>query len=215
VGVAGNVKHLALEEDPAFDIYVPVQQVSMGYFPFLANGMSWVIRSDVSPQTLATAARSAVQAADSEVPTSRVAPLEYYVSEAASLRRFNAWLASLFGVAGLFLAMIGIYGVVASTMAQRRREIGLRLALGASRSSILRMVFAHGMALAMIGIAAGVALSLGLSRWISGLLFGIPASDLTTLCEAVIVSLAVSLVASCLPAFRAMTVDPVIVLRDE
>ena len=215
VGVVGNVKHLALEEDPSFDVYVPVQQVSMGYFPFLANGMSWVVRSDVAPQTLATAARSAVQAADSEVPTSRVAPLGNYLSEAAALRRFNAWLASLFGAAGLFLATIGIYGVVASTAAQRRRELGLRLALGASRSSILRMVFAHGMALAMIGIAAGIACSLGLSRWISGLLFGIPANDLPTLFEAVVVSVAVSLFASCLPALRAMSVDPVIVLRHE
>ncbi len=215
VGIVGNVKQLELDAEPTFDVYVPVRQVSKGYLPYLANGMWWVVRSTAIPDSLTTPVRAAVQAADSEVAASSIAPLERFVTEAAALRRFNAWLIGLFGVAALLLAALGIYGVIAFSITQRRREIGLRMVLGASPGSVLRLVVMEGMVLAGAGISAGILASLALSRWTSGLLYGVGASDAITLCEASGVLLGVALLASYIPARQVMLVDPIVALRYE
>ena len=215
VGIVGNVKHLELDAEPTFDVYVPLQQVSIGYLPYLVNGMWWVVRGSANPGALATPVRLAAQAADAEVATSRVAPLEQMVAEAAALRRFDAWVAGMFGAAALLLAVLGIYGVMAFGVAQRRREIGLRMVFGANPGNILRLVIGHGMMLAMSGIVAGMLASFALGRWASGLLYGVRGNDVATLCESGMVLLSVALAACYLPAWRATQVAPVESLRQE
>jgi putative ABC transport system permease protein len=213
VGVVGDVKHLELDSEPTFDAYVPLRQLSMGYLPYFVNGMWWVARSAGSPESLTSAARAAVQTADAEVATSRMAPLERFVADATALRRFDAWVAGMFGGASLLLAALGIYGVIAFGVAQRKREIGLRVALGAAPGSVLRLVVAQGMTLALAGIGAGVLASLALTRWTSGLLYGISAGDAPTLFEAACLLLGVALLACYVPARRAMRLDPMAALR--
>ena len=215
VGIVGNVKHLDLEAESTFDVYVPLRQVSDGYLPYLVNGMWWVIRTAANPDVLASPVRAAVQAADSEVATSRVAPLERFVAEAAALRRFNAWLSGMFGTAALLLAVLGIYGVISFSVIQRKREIGLRMALGANPGNVFRLVILQGMALAAAGILGGVVASLALSRWVSRLLFGVSATDAVTLVQAAVVLLGVAFAACYLPARRAVQVDPMVALRYE
>ena len=215
VGVVGNVKHLELDAEPTFDVYVPLQQVSSGYLPYLVNGMWWVVRGTVVPDALAMPVRVAVQGADSEVATSRVTPLEDLVAEAAALRRFDAWLAGMFGAAALLLAVLGIYGVIGFSVAQRKREIGLRMVFGAKPGDILRSVITQGMMLAILGVGAGVAGSLILARWASRLLYGVSANDAATLCESGGVLLCVALAACYLPARRATEMDPMVTLRQE
>jgi len=215
VGVVGDVKHLALDEEATFDVYVPLRQVSMGYLPYLVNGTWWVVRGKSRLDSLAGPMRDAVQAADVEVATAGAMPLERFVADAAALRRFNAWLGGAFGGAALLLAAFGIYGVVASGVAQRRREIGLRIAIGARPAGILRLVVAQGMAVALAGMAGGELAALLLARWAARLLFGIGAADPATLCQAAGILLGAALLACIVPARRAAAVDPVVALRSE
>jgi len=215
VGIVGNVKHLELDAEPTFDVYVPLRQASKGYLPYLVNGMWWVVRGSTDPDALATPVREAVQSADLEVATSRVAALERLVEDAAALRRFDAWVAGMFGAAALLLAVLGIYGVMAFNVAQRRREIGLRMVFGAKPSSVLQLVIVQGMASAGCGIAAGVLASFAFGRWISGLLYGVSGNDMATLYESAIVLLGVALAACYLPARRATGVSPMETLRQQ
>jgi len=215
VGVIGDVKHLQIDEEPTFDVYVPLRQVSVGYLSYLVNGMWWVVRATGEPGALAVPVRKAVRAADPDVATSRMAPLSRYVGDAVALRRFNAWLAGVFGGAAVLLAALGIYGVVAFSVAQRQREIGLRMAFGARPAGILRLIIAQGLTLAMAGIAGGVLASLLLTRLTARLLYGISAGDATTLWEAACILLGAALLACYVPARRAASVDPMVALRHE
>ncbi|HXO40351.1 MAG TPA: FtsX-like permease family protein, partial [Thermoanaerobaculia bacterium] len=153
--------------------------------------------------------------ADVEVATAGAVPLERFVADAAALRRFNAWLGSVFGGAALLLAAFGIYGVVASSVAQRQREIGLRIAVGARPAGILRLVVGEGMGVALAGMAGGELAALLLARWAARLLFGIGAADPATLCQAAGTLLGAALLACLVPARRAAMVDPVVALRSE
>lgn len=213
VGVVADVKHLELDAEPTFDVYVPLRQAAPGYLPYLVNGMWLVVRSAGDPGALASPLRDAVRAADAEVATSRLAPVTSYLADAMALRRFNAWLAGLFAAAALALAAIGIYGVIACGVAERRREIGLRIAFGARPRRILRLVIAEAMAPAAAGVAGGLLASLALTRFASRLLYGIGARDAVTLGEAATFLLGVALLACILPARRAAKLDPMTTLR--
>jgi putative ABC transport system permease protein len=215
VGVVGNVKHLALDAEPTSDLYVPVRHAPPDYLPYLTNTMFWVVRSPGSGAELAAAIRKEVHGVDAEVATSGVKPMADFVSGAEAPRRFNAQLVSFFAAVALLLAAMGIYGVIAFSVVQQTREIGVRMALGAQPSSVLRSVIGQGIRLAAIGIAAGLAVSLLLTRWIAGLLYGVAASDAATLAEASVLLLGVALVACYIPARRAMRVDPMVALRYE
>jgi predicted permease len=215
VGVIGDVKHLQIDEEPTLDAYVPLRQVAMGYLPYLVNGMWWVVRGTGEPGALVGPVRAAVRAADPDVATSRMAPLSSFVGDAVALRRFNAWLVGVFGGAAVLLAALGIYGVIAFSVAQRQREIGLRMAFGARPAGILRLVIAQGLTLAIAGIAGGVLASLLLTRLASRLLYGIGANDAATLWEAACILLGAALLACYVPARRAASVDPMVTLRHE
>jgi ABC-type antimicrobial peptide transport system permease subunit len=149
------------------------------------------------------------------LPLYAVRPLESLVAAQNASRRFAMLLVGLFGAAALLLAALGIYGVVAHSVSQQRREIGIRLALGAARAAVVRMVLLDGLRLTLIGVAIGVAGALTLTRLLSGLLFGVSAFDPLTFTAIALLLAGVALAACWLPARRAASVDPLVALRVE
>jgi putative ABC transport system permease protein len=215
VGVVGDVRHLGLDEEPAPHIYLPIQQTHEDAVIWLTNNQYWLLRTAVDPLTLSTAARRTIQAVDREVPATSIRTMESYLAASVAPRRFNLWLLTVFAGAALILAATGLYGVISCGVTQRRREIGIRLALGAQTGDVLRLVIGQGMAMTLGGVALGLAAALGLTRLMKSLLFGVSATDpLTFLLTASLLTV-VSLLACWIPARRAMQVDPMVALREE
>jgi putative ABC transport system permease protein len=144
---------------------------------------------------------------------SEIRTMEEIVSRSISRQRFNMWLMTVFGTTALLLAAVGIYGVMSYAVAQRTQEIGIRMALGAERRDILRMVLRHGGLMAVIGIGLGVTVALGLARLITSLLFQVSATDPPTFSVVPVVLVVVALLACYIPARRATRVDPLVALR--
>jgi predicted permease len=215
VGVVGDVKHLSLEDEPTLHIYLPLRQLHEDGVVWMTNNQYWLIRSSVNPLNLASAVQREIRKVDPEVPASNIKTMEQYLSASVSPRRFNLWLLTVFAAAALVLATIGIYGVMSYTVAQRTREIGVRMALGAQRSDILRMMVGHGMLLAVAGLVAGLAGALALSRLMGGLLYQVSTTDPATYILLTFFLLLVTLAACLVPARRATKVDPMVALRYE
>jgi ABC-type antimicrobial peptide transport system permease subunit len=159
--------------------------------------------------------RKAVWSIDKDQPVSHVQSLTEVISQSVSEPRFRAWLLGVFAAAGLTLTLVGIYGVVSYMAAQRTREIGIRVALGAQRSNVLQLVLGQGVRLTVIGAIAGVLGSLALTRLLKSELFGIKPTDPVTLISAAALMLLVALAACYLPARRATRIDPLEALRHE
>jgi putative ABC transport system permease protein len=159
--------------------------------------------------------REAVQSVDPDQPISAVANMEDLLSRSVGQRRLSMMLLSLFSGIALVLASIGIYGVMSYSVTQRSRELGVRIALGADRSDVLRLVLRQGMGLALAGIGIGLAAALGLTRLIESQLYGVAATDPTTFAVVAAVLAATALLANLIPAIRAMRMDPAVVLREE
>ena len=208
VGVVGEVKYRQLPENPTADpdIYLPFadrnQQVALA------------VRSSVAPSSLVGPLRAAIRAADSSIPIYGVAPMDDLIAAQTAPSRFTMWLMGVFAAAALMLAVVGIYGVMAYLVTQRTREIGIRLALGAETSDILRLVVGNGVRLVAVGVVIGVAAAFALQRLVSSLLFGVTTADAAS-ANAVAVLAAVALLACYLPAVRATRVDPLGALRYE
>ncbi|HEV2834503.1 MAG TPA: ABC transporter permease [Pyrinomonadaceae bacterium] len=190
------------------------------YVPFLQDSSSWretsfQIRTTGDPLDLAAALRREVQTINPNLPLFRVRTLESQVDESLGQERLVTTLASLFGVLALLLACAGLYGVLSYSVSRRTQEIGIRMALGARRSDVLGLFIGHGMMLVMLGLAIGVAVAFLLTRWISSLLFGVSATDLTTFAIVTSGLAVVGLVACLVPARRATKVDPLVALRYE
>jgi ABC-type antimicrobial peptide transport system permease subunit len=186
--------------------------------PWTALGFSAaasvVLRTEVEPLTLAATARAAVREAGAGIAIARVRTLEQMVAEATAARRFQLSLLLLFAVTALVTACVGIYGVVAHSVAGRRSEIGVRMAFGAHRSDIHRLVVAQGVAAATLGLIAGLALAVALGRVIPSLLFGVRAADPTVLAAVTTILVAVTAAACWIPARRATAHDLALTLRD-
>ncbi len=209
VGVVGNVKHLALKNDDSPEMYVPQTQIPFGI-------MSLVVRTSVAnPTALTSAIRKELTAMDSSIPLTGVCVFDEYVARSLARPRFNALLLSIFAGVALVLTAIGIYGVMAYSVAQRTNEIGIRIALGAAKSSIFRLVVGQAMTLVAISIVIGVAGAFAATRLLSSLLFGVGAWDPVTFIAIVLLESAVAFLAAWLPARRAAKVDPIIALRTE
>ncbi len=209
VGVVGNVRHVGLDEAPHAEIYQLLGQASW-------PSMFFAIRSATSdPATLTSAAQKAVWDIDKDVPLVSVRTMQDLIGNSVQRRRFSMVLLSIFAATAMLLAAIGLYGVMSYSVAQRTKEIGVRMALGARRPDVLALVVKRGMLLVGIGIVAGVVLALAMARLISGLLFGITATDpLTFIGVAALLGL-VAFVANYIPAHRAASVDPMEALRYE
>ena len=208
VGVVGNVKYLGLrvDADPAY--YVPFLQ-SYGPRIFL------VVRSSGDAETLSDAVRKEILSIDPGVTLAFISTMEQSLRQSMSQPRFDTLLLALFAGIALLLASVGIYGLIAYAVTQRTHEIGVRMALGASRADILRSIFRQGLTLAAGGIAAGLAGAFALTRLLQTMLFGVAPTDRLTFAVAPLTLLAVVLLASLLPALRATRVSPVAALRYE
>lgn len=210
VGVAVDVKNRGLALDAQPQLYLPFPQLPWG-------NMNLLVRTAANPNAMVSAVRAQIAAVDSDQPVTNVQTVDELMDGSRAQPRFILLLLGVFSAAALVLAIIGIYGVLAYSVAQRRQEMGIRMALGAEKAVILRMVVAHGLRLTVIGVAIGLAGALVLS-WVmasmlSGLLYKISAHDLTTFVIAPVAFLAISLLASYLPARRATQVDPNETLR--
>ena len=208
VGVVGNVRHLGLDVEPRPEIYYHTNTVP----PF---GPVVVIRTTSDPQRLISIARAKVRELDKDVPISNVNTMEQLVAQSVAQRRFGMFLVGIFAVLALVLAVIGIYGVVSYSVAQRTTEIGVRMALGASATDVLKMVLKHGMTLALIGVVFGLAGAFALTRLMAMMLFDVKPTDVATFSIVSIGLICVALLACYVPARRAMKVDPLVALRYE
>jgi putative ABC transport system permease protein len=208
VGIVGDVTERGLVEEKPPEIYLPHAQLPIG-------SMDLVLRSAGSPRSLAPAVHAAVRGLDPELPLARMATLEEIVARSISEPRFYMVLLGAFAGTALFLAALGIFGVMSFAVVQRSREIGIRVALGADPKQVLCMVLGHASLLAVAGVGLGLVGALSLSRAIASLLFELSPTDPLTLAGVAGLLMAVALLASYLPARRATRVDPLIALRSE
>jgi putative ABC transport system permease protein len=210
VGVAGDVRHEGLDSPVSPEFYVPESQ-----WLFSDTDLVLVIRASGNSEGLAAAARRAILSVDSRQAVNHIATMESVVSESAASRRFALIVLAAFAAMAVLLASVGVYGIVARSVAQRRREFGIRLALGATGASILRLVTSGSLRAVLAGVALGLAAALALSRLITSLLFQVSPHDAATVVSTAALMIGVGLVASVLPARRAAKVDPMLALREE
>jgi putative ABC transport system permease protein len=177
--------------------------------------VSLVVRTAGDPSQLAPAIRRAVWAEDKDIPLEVVATMERITSDATSDSKFISVMLGVFALIALLLGAMGIYGVISYSVGQRTREIGVRMALGAQRPDVLRLVLAQGMKLALFGVATGGVAALGLTRLMKGMLFGVNATDPMTFAVIAVLLTLVAALACWIPARRAIRVDPMIALRCE
>jgi len=208
VGVVGDVQHAGLDAPAGSEMYLPFEQC-----PFL--WMHLVVHTAVPPEALAAAVAGQVRALDPDTPVGAVATLDQMLARSLAPRRFQSLLLGAFALLAVALTAIGIWGVASSSVAQRRREMGIRMALGARPADLLWLVLSEGGRLGLAGVAAGVAGALALTRLLGGLLFGVTPTDPATFAGGAALVLAITLAASWFPARHAMGADPVAALRQE
>jgi predicted permease len=193
----------------------PEAYFAMGQLAGRYRRMNLAIRSTVDPKTLVSAIQNAIREVDRDQPVYQIQTLEELITESVGPRRFALFMLILFGVLALILASTGIYGVISYAVAQRTQELGIRLALGASASDVMRLVLNHCLKLTVMGIAVGLAGAFALTRLMKSLLFEVTTTDVTTFSMVSAVLIVVALIACYLPARRATKVDPLVALRYE
>ena len=208
VGVVKDVSQYALDKKAPMQIYVPHAQFPTGFSTI-------VVKTENDPTAMTAAVRREIQAVDRDQAVFNVTTLEQLMGDSILMRRFFMILLLVFAGLALTLAAVGIYGVMSYVASQRTHEIGIRMALGAQASDVLKLIIGNGMVLAMIGVAAGLAGSFALTRLLAGLLFGVSATDAITFTLVSLALIAVALFACYIPARRATKVDPLVALRYE
>ncbi len=208
VGVVGDTKPLRLDAEPTAEMYMPFDQRP-------ENFMSLMIRARSDPASLASAIRNEVLALDKDQPVYSIRTMDRMLAESVAGPRFRTLLLALFAAVGLILAAVGIYGVISYAVTQRTHEIGVRMALGAQRGDVIKLVVSQGMILASIGVAIGLLGAFAVTRVMTGLLFGVAATDAPTFMAVSFLLTGVALVACYIPARRATRVDPMVALRYE
>jgi putative ABC transport system permease protein len=208
VGVVGDVPQSGLDAEIRTEVFLPMTQDP-------AAAVTLLVRTSRSPESMEKSVIAAIHTLDKDQAVTAVQPMSQYIAESLARRRFHTVLLGAFGALALLLASVGIYGVVSFGVAQRRREIGIRAALGAHPRDVLRLVFRQALRLAAIGLAIGAVAAVGLTRFLSSLLFGVGPTDPVTFGSVAMLVLGVVAVACARPARRALAVDPANVLRSE
>jgi predicted permease len=207
VGVVKNIKHDGLDVDGVPHVYVPLNQ-------FVGRSLSLALRTSLPASTLEAQIRGAIQSVDSGLPVFSVTSMDEVLNASLASRRFAANLVAGFAAVALLLASIGIYGLLAYMVGQRSREIGLRMALGAGRGDVLRLILQKGVALAIAGIVAGLIVAALSASFMAILLYGVRPRDPGVFMLVSLVLLVVAIAASYIPAWRATKVDPMVALRE-
>ena len=208
IGIVGDVRHTGLDSDPRPELFLPHLQNPYG-------SMTYVVRTAADPLALLPAVKSEIWAVNKNLPFTSTATVQQLVSRTLEGRRFTLLLLSAFAALALLLAAIGIYGLISFSARQRTHEIGVRMALGAQAGDISKLVVKEGLLLTLPGVAIGVAGAWALTRFLSGMLFGVSATDPATFAALSALLLAVAFLACYIPARRAARVDPMVALRDQ
>jgi putative ABC transport system permease protein len=217
VGVVGDVKQHGLDNSAGIaSLYYPIAQTTgSSNSPWRSYPLFLAVRTNTPPQTVTTAVTGAVHDVNKDIPVDNVMTLEDFVGETLTQHSFNMQLLAIFGLLALVLCAIGIYSVLAYSVKRRMREIGLRIAFGATLRDVARLVVVQGMKPTLAGIGIGLIAALGLGRIVSSLIYGVSSRDLVTFAAVTMLLIVVSFAASLIPAIRATRVDPLAVLRDE
>jgi ABC-type antimicrobial peptide transport system permease subunit len=206
--MVGDVRHRRLDTDPRPEFFLPLLQSPYG-------SMTYVVSTSGPPQALLPGIKQAIWAVNKNLPFSSIGTMDELLTRSTEDRRFTVVLLSTFATIALIMAGIGVYGMISFSAKQRNHEIGVRLALGASRRGIVRMVVGEGMRLTLLGVVVGLGGGVMLTRFIGALLFAVRTTDPLTFSTVPLVFVAIALVASYVPAHRATKVDPAIALRAE
>jgi putative ABC transport system permease protein len=210
VGVVSDLKRFALDQDAIPEVYMPYKQ-----FPILSSAHIAVRTTGHDAMAAAGSIRKLITGIDRTAPIYDVMTLEQALADSISPRRFNLFLLATFAAVALLLALVGIYGVISYSVTQRTQEMGIRIALGAQRSEVVRMVVRQALGITLIGIAAGLTAAVGLTRFMAGLLYAVKPEDPAVFATVALTFAAIAVLASWGPALRAALVDPVIALRCE
>jgi putative ABC transport system permease protein len=217
VGVVAHVKHFGIDSEERIksQLYLPFNQAPDEVLPMLGPRMNLVLRTAADPLTLTAAVRREIQALDPNQPVYNITTMERILDRSLATQRLSTMLLMMFACVALVLAAVGIYGVMSYVVTQRRHEIGIRMALGAQRADVLRLVLRQGMWLMVCGVVLGLTAAFALSRLMASLLFGVSPTDPLTFVFVSVALAIVTLVACLVPARRALKVDPMIALRYE
>jgi putative ABC transport system permease protein len=208
IGVVGDVHQMGLDTAPEPTVYWPHPELVM-------TGMTILVRTSNDPLALVTTIRGELQQLDPDLPMAAVATMDQLLSDSLSRSRFTMLLLGIFSAVALVLAAVGIYGLIAYSVTQRTQELGIRIALGAQRRDVLRLVLGQGARLTLLGVTLGLLAALAISRLLASMLFGVSATDPLTFAGVVALLATVALLASFIPARRATRVDPIVALRYE
>jgi putative ABC transport system permease protein len=208
IGVVGDSKHGSLTDDTQPIAYWPHPELTY-------SSMSFVIRTRTDAASIASSARGVIRALDADQPVADMRTMEDWIGRSVAQQRFNTLLLTVFAAVAVLLAAVGIYGVMAHSVALRTREIGVRMALGAKGNDVLQLIVKRGMILALTGMAIGLVASLALTRLMKSLLFGVTATDALTFTTVPVLLAGIAFLACLLPAWRAAKVDPTVSLRYE
>jgi putative ABC transport system permease protein len=215
VGVIGDVRHAGLAQPPDAELYVPHSQGTVKNNGESSPNMFVMMKTSTDPGNFISAARTKVRSLDPDLPISDIASMDERLKKSLASQRFQLFLFGAFAFVALVLAAVGVYGVMSYSVRLRTPELGVRIALGAQRSTVLKLVVRHGLVLGLAGILVGTALAFGLTRLMRSLLFGVEANDLVTFLGAVLVLMAAIALACVVPSLRATRIDPLSVLRAE
>jgi putative ABC transport system permease protein len=217
VGIVEHIKHYGLEGEVPVEpqLYRPIAAMPDEAMQIVANRLHLIVRSKIDRQSIAAAVRNEVMSLDKNQPVFNVKSMEAAIGESVASRRFTMQLMIVLAAVALILASVGIYGVISYSVSQRRREIGIRMALGARATDVVRMMVVQGLKLGGAGVAFGLAGAYAVTRLGAALLYGVSATDATTFITVSIALMSVALIASYVPARRAAKVDPMTVLRSE
>jgi putative ABC transport system permease protein len=208
IGVVGDVHQMGLDVSPEPTVYWPHSELVM-------SGMTILLRTTSDPLKLVATARGELQQLDPELPTAAVVTMDQLLADSLSRSRFTMLLLGIFSAVALVLAAVGIYGLIAYSVTQRTQELGIRIALGAQRRDVLRLVLGQGARLTLLGVALGILVALAFSRLLASMLFDVSATDPLTYAGVAGLLAVVALLACFIPARRATRVDPMVALRYE